>query len=291
LTQLGIAVQLTANTLLIVLGGVALAAALAFGFGAQNVARDIVERAYERRDEFTGGEVGRDGGLANSGVSGGGEGGDASVTIGHYGESGTSSDSSPQYTDDNTGTTTPAERPNYPFTALEERYSDYQVYDRHYEKIGKVDELFVDESDNFEYIGVKMGFLGTRSTLIPMEIVRVNDRRELIEVAADKDKIESGPTFGDYGEITPQFERQVRDYYSVATTHTQERAAYGAYYATDVTGGEGVDLHPGERLETRQRAGDERPTGIAGTTGDEASVGKARRVKVHKRLRSVETER
>src|ERR671911_624775 len=49
LTQLGIAVQLTANTLLIVLGGVALAAALAFGFGAQNVARDIVERAYNRR--------------------------------------------------------------------------------------------------------------------------------------------------------------------------------------------------------------------------------------------------
>src|SRR5215218_5106275 len=49
LTQLGIAVQLTANTLLIVLGAVALAAAIAFGFGAQNVARDIVERAYERR--------------------------------------------------------------------------------------------------------------------------------------------------------------------------------------------------------------------------------------------------
>jgi small-conductance mechanosensitive channel len=56
LTQLGIAVQLTANTLLIVLGGVALAAALAFGFGAQNVARDIVERAYDRRrrDEVRG---------------------------------------------------------------------------------------------------------------------------------------------------------------------------------------------------------------------------------------------
>jgi small-conductance mechanosensitive channel len=51
LTQLGIAVQLTANTLLIVLGGVALAAAIAFGFGAQNVARDIVERAYERHTD------------------------------------------------------------------------------------------------------------------------------------------------------------------------------------------------------------------------------------------------
>jgi hypothetical protein len=51
LTQLGIAVQLTAPTFLIVLGAVALAAAIAFGFGAQGVARDIVEKAYERRDE------------------------------------------------------------------------------------------------------------------------------------------------------------------------------------------------------------------------------------------------
>jgi small-conductance mechanosensitive channel len=51
LTELGIAVQLTAPTFLIILGAVALAAAIAFGFGAQGVARDIVERAYERRDE------------------------------------------------------------------------------------------------------------------------------------------------------------------------------------------------------------------------------------------------
>jgi small-conductance mechanosensitive channel len=51
ITQLGIAVQLTAPTFLIILGAVALAAAIAFGFGAQGVARDIVEKAYERRDE------------------------------------------------------------------------------------------------------------------------------------------------------------------------------------------------------------------------------------------------
>ena len=61
LTQLGIAVQLTANTLLILLGGVALAAAIAFGFGAQNVARDIVERAYDRRrDEVRSEPAGRE---------------------------------------------------------------------------------------------------------------------------------------------------------------------------------------------------------------------------------------
>jgi small-conductance mechanosensitive channel len=58
LTQLGIAVQLTAPTFLIVLGAVALAAAIAFGFGAQGVAREIVEKAYEYRDEVTSGSRG-----------------------------------------------------------------------------------------------------------------------------------------------------------------------------------------------------------------------------------------
>src|SRR5919202_2638303 len=59
LTQLGIAVQLTSNTFLILLGAVALAAALAFGIGGREVARDIIERAYERRQEVTDGSSSR----------------------------------------------------------------------------------------------------------------------------------------------------------------------------------------------------------------------------------------
>ena len=56
LTQLGIAVQLTANTFLILLGGVALAAALAFGIGGRDVAQDILQKAYNRSSEVTGGD-------------------------------------------------------------------------------------------------------------------------------------------------------------------------------------------------------------------------------------------
>src|SRR5215204_2504885 len=56
LTQLGVAVQLTANTFLIVLGAVALAAALAFGIGGRDLARDLLQRAYNRSDEVTGGD-------------------------------------------------------------------------------------------------------------------------------------------------------------------------------------------------------------------------------------------
>jgi hypothetical protein len=53
------------------------------------------------------------------------------------------------------------------FTAIEDRYAGYTVYDPDGDKIGKVDDLLVDENDQPEYIGVKMGLLGTRSTLIP----------------------------------------------------------------------------------------------------------------------------
>ena len=51
LTELGITVQLTAPTFLIVLGAVALAAAIAFGWGGRDVAKDIIERYYDRQDE------------------------------------------------------------------------------------------------------------------------------------------------------------------------------------------------------------------------------------------------
>ena len=61
------------------------------------------------------------------------------------------------------------------FTALEDRFDGYEVQDRDGEKIGKVDDLFVDHDNNPEYVGVKMGFLGMNSTLIPMDICRVDE--------------------------------------------------------------------------------------------------------------------
>jgi small-conductance mechanosensitive channel len=58
LTQLGIAVELTVPTFLIVLGAVALGAAIAFGIGGREVAREIVEKAYNRhqKEDDSGGQ-------------------------------------------------------------------------------------------------------------------------------------------------------------------------------------------------------------------------------------------
>ncbi len=63
LTQLGIAVELTAPTFLILLGAVALALAIAFGLGGREVAQEILEKAYRHR-----GEVQRDSTTTGSGT-------------------------------------------------------------------------------------------------------------------------------------------------------------------------------------------------------------------------------
>ena len=120
------------------------------------------------------------------------------------------------------------------------RFAAYTVYDQHYEKIGDVDDLFLDESDHPEYIGVKMGFLGTRTTLIPLQMARVNDARQVIEVAADKETLKNGPTFDDEREITPQFENEVYSYYGLkrpsTIEHSGTNAAHSAEQRTQTTG-------------------------------------------------------
>ena len=67
----------------------------------------------------------------------------------------------------------------------------------------------MDENDQPEYIGLKTGPLRMKSSLIPMEIARVNDRRKLIEVAADKDAIKDALAFDDGREITPDHESRI----------------------------------------------------------------------------------
>ena len=116
------------------------------------------------------------------------------------------------------------------FTAIEDSFAGYEVYDRNGEKIGKVDDLFVDENDQPEYIGVKMGFLGTSSTLIPMDLVTVDESSGRIEVSVDKETAKNGPAFDDDREITPEYENQVYSYYGLQRSEpSAEPAAYGAY--------------------------------------------------------------
>jgi uncharacterized protein (TIGR02271 family) len=165
------------------------------------------------------------------------------------------------------------------FTAMEDRFAGYAVYDPAGEKIGKVDDLFVDQSDEPEYIGVKMGFLGTRSTLIPWDAVSTaDDEGRSITVDIDKDAAKNGPTFDDDREITPEFEEEVYSYYGLSrSTSTEESGAYESYHDETATATD-VDATTDED-ELRVKRSEEELT--AGTREREAG-----RLKVRKRVRT-----
>src|SRR5918995_1420747 len=124
------------------------------------------------------------------------------------------------------------------FTAVEEQYAGYTVVDESGSKIGKVDDLFLDENDQPEYFGVKMGFLGTSSTLIPADIATTKDEQGLIEVSQPKSTVQDGPAFDDDREITPEYENQVRSYYGLGAVESS--GFYGDYEETNGHSGAGT---------------------------------------------------
>jgi uncharacterized protein (TIGR02271 family) len=121
------------------------------------------------------------------------------------------------------------------FTAVEDQYAGYTVVDEGGSKIGKVDDLFLDEGDQPEYFGVKMGFLGTSSTLIPADITTVNNEQGFIEVSQSKDTVKEGPAFDDDREITPEYENEVRSYYGLGPVESS-----GSYEETNGHSGAGT---------------------------------------------------
>src|SRR5918911_1324756 len=134
---------------------------------------------------------------------------------------------------------------------LEEKYEDYKVYDNAGEKIGKVDDLFIDETDREEYIGVKMGLFGlSGTTLIPMEIARVNEQERTIEVAASKDHVKDAPHYSDEDDLDLEFEARIRNHFELEGWEpSPERGTYGRYVGAAVgeagaVSGAGADATP-----------------------------------------------
>jgi sporulation protein YlmC with PRC-barrel domain len=140
---------------------------------------------------------------------------------------------------------------------LEERYEGYEVYDDAGEKIGKVDDLFIDEADREEYIGVKMGLFGlSGKTLIPMEIAHVDEQQRRIEVGASKDQVKNAPHYHDEDDINHAFEARIRKHFGLESQEpSPERGTYGRYVGTTV--GEGATRRDvDEPLEPREETRD-----------------------------------
>jgi uncharacterized protein (TIGR02271 family) len=151
----------------------------------------------------------------------------------------------------------------------EERYAQYGIYDQYGERIGPVSDLFVDENDEPEYVGVETGLPGNRSVLIPAEAITVDHRLRRMVVSHPRSLVETAPSLGYEAAVTPEFERRVRVHYGLGA---KERAGSGAPYtgaaeptevrsadpAPDILGHEEDDVRVRRseeeiRVETRER--------------------------------------
>jgi Uncharacterized protein conserved in bacteria (DUF2188)/PRC-barrel domain len=92
-----------------------------------------------------------------------------------------------------------------PLVTPEERYAQYGIYDQYGERIGPLSDLFVDENDEPEYVGVETGLPGNRSVLVPAEVISVDDRLRRMVVSHPRSLVETAPSLGHEDEVTPEF--------------------------------------------------------------------------------------
>ena len=154
------------------------------------------------------------------------------------------------------------------FTEMEDTYRGYKVIDPQGDKIGKVDDLFVDQSGQPEYFGVKLGLVGLKSTLIPTAATTIDQDQEIIVTNLEKDTVKDAPAFDDDEPITPELETAVRNYFGVeAYADYDQRGTYADFQAYDTS----------EQAEERVQLSEEQL--VAGTTQQEAG-----RVRIRKRV-------
>jgi uncharacterized protein (TIGR02271 family) len=153
------------------------------------------------------------------------------------------------------------------FVEIEDRFAAYEVYDPTGSKIGKVDDLFVDEGDQPEYLGVKMGLLGTKSTH-PLGTRRGARGRGAHNRCARQGSGQGRSCLrrrpGDHAKV----ENEVYSYYGLQQTgSTEDRGSYADYTSgtTGESAGSGMAMGDTDSGEFR-----EHPPAKEGVSGEGA---------------------
>jgi uncharacterized protein (TIGR02271 family) len=86
------------------------------------------------------------------------------------------------------------------------------VVDPDGDKIGSIEDVYLDrQSGEAEWIVVKTGLLGTRVSFVPIRDARLDG--DDVRVGYDKDKVKDAPNVESDGELSPEEERALYEYY------------------------------------------------------------------------------
>lgn len=109
------------------------------------------------------------------------------------------------------------------------RLFDYAVLANDGEKMGRVENVWMNDGDKHGFIAISTGWIFGRQCLIPMELIQVDHSREQIRVPFSKDMVKKSPNVAEDYEVTSEEGRQVRDYYNLSGVSNMQAGTNTAF--------------------------------------------------------------
>lgn len=107
--------------------------------------------------------------------------------------------------------TTGAAEPADQFRGREE-YHGWPVLDASGDRAGRVDEIYEDRSGRPRYIGMKAGLFGGSQTLLPADLVTIDEEAQEIRTEWPKERIKGAPRYDGDEPISPELQRMVYEH-------------------------------------------------------------------------------
>ena len=125
------------------------------------------------------------------------------------------------------------------------------VYDSDGDKIGSIDEIYVDDrSGRPEWLTVSTGWFGTSTQFVPIAGSTAHD--DGLRVPYTTDHIKDAPSVDADQHLDASEERRLYDHYGLSYDATDHEIAYGGRERADA----GFEYRDTDAIDTRSRGGD-----------------------------------
>lgn len=140
------------------------------------------------------------------------------------------------------------------------RFIDYTVVDREGDKIGSIDAVWEDHTEQPAYFAVRTGWLGIgKAHVVPAQRAEVNEAKKLVRLPFAKEEIKSAPTFDSQDDITEETEFTISSHYGIGRDWNQPMRASEPISETqreldeDIKTDTGIEAQRRESLATEGR--------------------------------------
>ena len=96
-----------------------------------------------------------------------------------------------------------------------QRLIGYEIRDENEEEIGEVHNLWLDDTGQPIFLGVKTGWFFGKNHVVPVYGAQVNNNQEIIRIPYTKEKIQGAPTNDADQEISDAHVQEILEYYGV----------------------------------------------------------------------------